>query len=206
MKLPASVFTSAIAVATLLIVLALFPVGCSLLESPTASTNDQNEVSDLWNPQPGDQIVPGHEVPILNQDFWQSSTGQEVNPWRGLVGNLLTPIYEVVGGLGGMVQLGLHSYAIPAGAVNTPTMFSLAYASATGIAVDCGPSPFTFNTPVTLSLSYAGTQYDNDNPPPALQIFYMAPDGTLTPLLSTGNPGLKTVTAQVDHFSRYIVG
>jgi hypothetical protein len=182
--------------------LGLMLSGCSLSDSPTApQTSDAT--AELWNPQPGDQIVPGRDIPVLNSNYWESGNGSQVNP---LFGDLLGIVFRLLGQLGGTVNLGYHSYQVPPGAVNSLTLFSLRYASGNAVAVDCGPSPLSFNTPVTLRLSYRNTQYDNGNPPPPLQIFYMDEDGNLEALPSTVNPGQKTVSAQVTHFSRYVLG
>ena len=190
---------------TLLTLLALLPVGCSLLDAPTSSNDVETSANpELWTPQPGDEIIPGREVPMLNEDYWETYYGQSVNPLR------LPRIVLPIGEDGGTVTLGLHGYTIPAGAVDVPTPFILTYASMNAVAVDCGPSPFSFDAPVTVTLSFAGTQYEdweeNGLDPAALQVIYMASDGTETPLESTVDLEAQTVSAQVDHFSRYILG
>ena len=182
---------------------AVIPIGCSLNESPTASTAEQGEM-DLWSPQPGDEVVPGREVPILNDNYWESEYGTEINPLR------IRPVLELIGEAGGIIRLGLHSYAVPEGAVDGLVLFTIAYASIYGVAVDCGPSPMTFNTSVTATLSFANTQYgdweENGLDPTQLQVIYAAPDGDTIPLPSTVDLEAQTVSAEVDHFSRYILG
>jgi hypothetical protein len=184
---------------SVLFVLVLLLSGCGLESSPTAS---RDEARPLWSPAPGDQLAAGRDVPIVNSTYWQDVTGMEANPWRIPVSTIV-PIDED----GGMVTLGLHNYQIPAGGIHEERFFSLAYASLSGVAVDCGPSPYQFDLPATLSLSYRGTQYDAAGADPSqLQIWYAAPDGQTIPLASHVDLSRKIVSASVDHFSRYILG
>ncbi|RPH95655.1 hypothetical protein EHM69_03745 [candidate division KSB1 bacterium] len=176
--------------------------GCGNFDSPTASQPRVNEANDLWNPEPGDQIIPGHEVPILNPGYWESTTGQAINPAA------IASRAQRVGPQGCTISLGAHRVIIPAGAVDDFMTITIAYGSVTGIAIDCGPSPFRFNVPVTIVLSYAGTQYANNGTnatPPPLSIVYMADPETFEPLPSDVDVTKMTVSAQTDHFSRYII-
>jgi hypothetical protein len=177
----------------------LFFSGCSLFEAPTTATPTSSEYTDLWNPQPGDQVVEGHDVPILNSDYWETVNGPTINP-------AAIRVRVVIGPAGGVIALGLHTLLIPPGALNTNFTFFMTYASNSGVAVDCNPSPFSFLLPVTLTLSYENTQYDGDGEDASqLQIMYMAPDGTLEAWPSTVDESANTVSAQIDHFSRYII-
>jgi hypothetical protein len=90
--------------------------------------------------------------------------------------------------------------------VDRPMVFSLTNASRTAIAIDCGPSPFHFNIPVILTLSYAGTNFTAATNQSALEVIYMAPDGSLQEMPSTVDVRGALVTARLDHFSRYILG
>lgn len=169
-------------------------VGCSRFDAPTASQPTTESEMGLWAPNPGDEIIPGHAVPILNEQ------GASVD------GAMIPPRTMRIGPQGGMIRLGLHSLIVPAGAVNDYVMITLAPASAKAIAVDCSPSPFQFNVPVTLVLSYANTQYADAVSAPPLSIIYMADEDTFEPLPSVVDPVNNTVSAQTDHFSRYIIG
>ena len=204
MRLPKELLrTSAVALLTLGF-LGLILTGCSDYPPPTSSSGISNYESP-WNPQPGDQIN-GHAIPLVNEDYWENQYGNQINPW------LAVPRPIPIGTAGGVITLGLHSLIIPAGAVDEPVNITLTYASSTAIAVDCGPSPFEFHVPVTLILSYSGTQYANTVIDPAdLRIYYMPPnwDGRsddLVEMPSVVDTRALTVTCQTDHFSRYIIG
>ena len=178
--------------------IATYMAGCSEFSAPTASQNATDSQPDLWNPQPGDQIVSGREVPLLEEGYWESLFGPQVNPAQ-------SGASSVIGPEGGVLYLGFHQLIIPPGAVSEDTRFRMNFASNSGVAVDCNPSPFTFNVPVTLVLSFAGTQYENADIF-NLQIFYMPEDGDLVPVPSVTDDEANTVTAELDHFSRYILG
>ena len=182
---------------SLLLLTAFALVGCSELTAPTASTESQ-AYSEMWNPQPGD-MINGHEVPLLEEGYWESHYGPMVNPAG------LPPRTFRVGPQGGDLSFGPHHLIIPQGAINGQIWITLSNGSLTGLAIDCNPSPYQFNAAVTLVTSYAGTQYEGDDDPP-LSIIYMAPDGSLETLPSVVNSSLSTLTAQTNHFSRYIVG
>lgn len=197
-----------------LISLAVFAVGCSMFDAPTAS-NEPEPTTNLWNPQPGDELEPGRPIPIiLDENYWDEP-GINVNPRR--VGMLVaTP---VDGDLGGTVRTGNHWYTVPAGAVDGTILFTIATASASGIAIDCGPSPLSFENglPVRITLSYVGTQYDQDYcerngiealDPSELEIWYDPRDGSSPIRQEVGrvfDAGSKTISVEVDHFSRYIL-
>jgi hypothetical protein len=119
---------------------------------------------------------------------------------------LAIPVSAVIGREGGCLRLGPHSLTIPAGAVDREVTFTISLASTMGVAVDCGPSPFRFNVPVELTLSYAGTQYESSDRQVNLQIFYMANTQACTAMPSHVDVNGKSVSAQLDHFSRYIIG
>lgn len=181
------------------LVLVLLFVGCGTDSVPTSA---QESERPLWTPAPGDELAPGRAVPLVNSNYWEELYGMDVNPFRRVVATAI-PIDED----GGIVTLGYHYYVIPAGAVHELRSFTLGYASYAGVAVDCGPSPCSFDSPVMLVLSYRGTQYDqNGADPSALQIWYAAEDGSNVSLESHVDTANRVVWAEVDHFSRYILG
>ncbi len=185
---------------TIVLGIAFIVGGCGRMEAPTASSESNNSHGDLWNPQLGDEIIPGQEVPLLNPGYWEAQGGFEVNPNQSSA---------VIGPAGGQVRLGKHRLVVPAGAVNSNVTFTMSYASESGIAVDCGPGR-TFQVPVLLTLSFKDTQYDGDDngdcDPSNLCIFFLPQDGS--PVLEPSIVDLtdKSVTAAIDHFSRYILG
>jgi hypothetical protein len=176
----------------------LMLVGCSRFDSPTASQPTTDAQPSMWNPGAGD-LINGYKIPILNPGYWESVYGQRINPAQ------IPPVSAVIGRDGGTLRLGPHTLEVPAGAVDADVTFTLAYASMTGIAVDCGPSPFRFNIPVTLTLSFMGTQYASTTAAAHLAIFYMPTTGGLELEPSVVDIGHNSVIAKVDHFSRYII-
>jgi hypothetical protein len=188
-----------------LLALALLTIiGCGHFDSPTASQPTTNDESSLWTPRAGDQIG-GHDIPLVNPNYWESVFGTEVNP------ALNAQRTAVIGPLGGIISLGLHTLIVPPGAVDEEITFTLKNASPVALALDCGPSPFHFNVPLTLIMSFRGTQYQSvgsivDATVNDLRIYYMTPDGDLEPQRCVVDPLTNTVTAEIDHFSRYILG
>jgi hypothetical protein len=185
------------------VLVAFLAMGCSRFDPPTASQPASEPAIGLWTPNPGDQIIPGHDVPILKDGYWES-LGYAGTSVEG--GSLPPPRTIRVGSEGGTVQLGYHQLIVPPGAVDGFINITMSYASSNAVAVDCSPSPFTFHLPVTLILSFRGTQYEDMSGTPPLQIVYMAADGSVQPLSTTVDPQHDTVTAPTDHFSRYIIG
>ena len=136
-----------------------------------------------------------------------------VSTTTGLVGQLgllkCTPLpyvksSAVVGPLGGTLRVGQYSLAVPAGALSQSVQITAEQLSDTVNSVRFSPSGLQFAKPATLSMPYANCNllgrllpkriaYTSDN----LQI--------LTYLLSLDNLFSKTVTGQVNHFSRYAV-
>lgn len=192
---------SAVKVLLAPLMLMLIVVGCGNFDAPTASQPTASDNPDFWNPAPGDQIN-GHEVPLVREGYWESIYGPQINPWWDAQAS------ATIGRNGGILRMGPHTLVVPRGALSSSVTIRVRVASLTAIAVDCDPSPFQFNCPVQLTLSYAGTQYDGngDGGNPPLNIFYMAADGSLEQLSSTVSRESSTVTAFTDHFSRYIIG
>ncbi len=172
--------------------------GCGRFEAPTAPAESSDANGDLWNPQPGDEIIAGQEVPLLDPGYWDNDSGIRVNPNDNAVNGMIGPE-------GGELMLGNHCLVVPAGAVDRDMVFTMAYASRTGVAVACTPS-CTFNTPVLLTLSYLGTQYEDELDPSNLNIFYLPEHGLPVIEPSTVNLEEMSVTGSIDHFSRYTLG
>lgn len=183
-----------------LIALMLFVAGCSWMDAPTAPQDATESHGGLWNPQPGDEIIPGQEVPLLNPGYWEGENGYFINPSQNSAS-------AVIGSAGGQLRLGRHRLVVPAGAVNNNVTFTMAYASESGVGVDCYPSGRQFQVPVTLTLSFKDTQYDCNNcDPSGLAIFFLPDGGSPQQQPSNINITDKTVSADLTHFSRYIIG
>ena len=187
-----------------LVLVALLATGCSRFDAPTASAPVESDIG-LWAPNPGDQVIPGHDVPILSEDYWESVGGKGSSAVDG-GSSLPPPVTMRIGPQGGVLMLGYHRLIVPRGAVNGFVTISMSFASVNAVAVDCNPSPFIFNVPITLVLSYRDTQYEGEDGTPPLSVVYMAADGSLNPLSSVVDPINLTVSAATDHFSRYIIG
>ncbi|MFZ5432766.1 MAG: hypothetical protein ACOZB3_03230 [Calditrichota bacterium] len=185
----------------MLVLAGMFVIGCSDYTAPTASNATSSEYADMWNPQPG-ETVDGYNIPFYVEGYWESMYGNTVNPFVAV-----PPRTFRVGPDGAVIRFATHSLTIPRGAVDEYVMITLSNASVSAVAIDCNPSPFHFNVPVTLTLSYSGTTYSNDTGAEApLAVIYMAPDGSLEELPSTVDRAAQTVSAPTDHFSRYIIG
>lgn len=119
----------------------------------------------------------------------------------------------IIGPVGGILQVDDHSISIPAGAVSQPAEFSMQVADGYRIEVDLRAiDPETgedvggkgFNRPVQLALSYEDARISSWDAR-KLVIVRVLDDGTRVPLPSTVNTWTKTVTAELDHFSRYML-
>ena len=186
-------------VAIALIILSLIVIaGCSKVDVPTASQPTTEDGMGLWTPRTGDHVFPGDAIPMYRAGYVESQFGMAVNPLN--VPNATLHI----GPEGGVLHLGRHTLTVPAGAVTTDITFRIAWASLTAVAADCTPSGLTFNAPLTLTLCYAGTQYEN-MANPNLAIFYAQDDGSFERYPSVVDPVAKTVSAPLHHFSRYIL-
>ena len=189
---------------SVLVLVALLATGCSRFDAPTASQSVSEPPMGTWTPRPGDQIIPGHDVPILKAGYWESLGVPGTATVDG--GFIPPPRSMIIGPEGGTLQLGYHRLIVPPGAVSDFVTFQIGYASANAVAVDCVPSPLTFQVPVTLILSYSGTQYEDVDGTPPLSVVYMASENSLQPVPSVVDPGSLTVSASTNHFSRYIIG
>lgn len=117
---------------------------------------------------------------------------------------------------GGTISLAGHVLTVPAGAVSRPTRFTMAVVNegyvevelnATvpqprGPGIDVGEKGFA--RPVTLQLNYSWASAEVDAS--RLQIVWVKENGSLETLSSTPDAGTKTVTANLDHFSKYAIG
>jgi hypothetical protein len=122
-------------------------------------------------------------------------------------------ISRVIGILGGSLSLAGHTVTVPSGAVSLPTVFTLTLlpngyievevealqTSLLGRLINVGEQGF--RKPVDLTLTYS--RATNVTDPSRLKLMRVNPDGKHEILPSTVDFGRKTVTAKLDHFSRY---
>lgn len=111
-------------------------------------------------------------------------------------------VSEVIGPDGGTIVVGAHSLTIPAGALAEQYTIQAEQVSGRVNSVRFSPEGLTFAQPATLSLSYA-----NCSPPiVANQVVYTDELLQILELLpSVDDPETRTVTGDIEHFSRYAV-
>lgn len=119
----------------------------------------------------------------------------------------------VIGIFGGKLSLAGHALTVPYGAVTLPTVFTLrllptgyieveleaVLTSLLGRTINVGEEGFRKPVPVTLTYVRATNVTD----PSRLRIMRVKADGNHEILPSTVDTQDKTVTAELDHFSRY---
>lgn len=119
---------------------------------------------------------------------------------------------KLIGPEGGLIELAGHSILVPPGAIDRPAFFSLvalptgyvevellAFTRALLGIIDVGSRGF--DKPVDLTLSYA--RATNVRDPDKLFILRLNLFRPHERMPSTVDKGSRTVTAQLDHFSRY---
>lgn len=136
-----------------------------------------------------------------------------VSTTTGLVGELgllkCTPLpyaksTAVIGPSGGTLRIGQYSLTVPAGALAQPVQITGEQLSDTVNSVRFSPEGLQFAKPATLSMPYANCNLLGRILPK--EIAYTTDNLTiLSYLLSIDNLLSKTVTGQVNHFSRYAV-
>jgi hypothetical protein len=111
---------------------------------------------------------------------------------------------KVIGPMGGVLQVGAHTLAVPPGALSRPVTIR-AVAESDGLNhVEFEPEGLVFNTPATLTMSYANCSA----PPAAVTTRIAYTDSALTVIYhlpSNDNPWSKQVSGQLNHFSEYAV-
>lgn len=171
-----------------LLLLGLTVAGCERSELPGAAFDPQFSAS---------RGAAHKKVPARSLAAGAESTGKMIGP------------------AGGSVELAGHLLVVPAGAVSHPTRFTLrlvengfveidlkaARASGIGAGADVGKQGFS--RPVILHLSYEQAELTTD--PEALFVAWVKPDGSLQPLRSSHDAEERTITAALDHFSRYVL-
>lgn len=165
----------------------------------------------IWSCRPDNTPtgVSATSIPTVSGDL----VSGVVSTTTGLVGNLgllkCTPLPYVkssalIGPAGGSLKIGQYTLSVPAGALSQSMQITGEELSDTVNSVRFSPQGLQFAKPATLTMPYANCSllgrllpkqiaYTTDN----LQI--------LSYLLSLDNLLSKTVTGQVNHFSRYAV-
>jgi hypothetical protein len=113
-------------------------------------------------------------------------------------------VTKVIGPGGGTINVGPHSFAIPAGALDSAVSITAVTPSDAVNRIVFQPSGLVFRQPATLTMSYANCGVLGSLLPTQiayidnlLEILYYLP--------SIDNVQSQTVTAQVQHFSDYAV-
>ncbi|HEX6307572.1 MAG TPA: hypothetical protein VFZ69_05250 [Longimicrobiales bacterium] len=175
--------------------------------TPAATANESGELSD----EDGSLLE--------TQGFYWIREPVPAQP-KSLLGWLVETVEATIAKLldveGGVLALLGHSIVVPAGAVTEPTVFSMTVIQQGYIEVDLTATPKSlltrlfswsrpkevqFAVPVDLSLTYE--RATNVTDPTRLKIMRLLPDGRHEILPSTVDTVKKTVTAKLDHFSRY---
>ena len=165
------------------------------------------------------QLIPMDAADLLAQGYTVIKEPAPTQP-RSLFGWLIKVVEATIalllGSDGGILTLLGHILNVPAGAVSEPTLFSMTAIQNGYIEVELTATPKSllrslffwrkvedvqFNVPVGLSLSYA--RATNVTDPSRLKIMRVNPDGRHEILPSVVDTVNKTVTAELDHFSRY---
>ena len=121
----------------------------------------------------------------------------------------------LIGGSGGVLSLLGNTLTVPAGAVGESTLFSLTRlpgasiqvdllatrSSVFGAAIDVGAEGFLGGKAVQVKLTYAGATNVED--PDRLVVLYLRPDGGVEEVPTTVDEAARTVTVELEHFSRY---
>lgn len=165
------------------------------------------------------QLIPMDAADLLAQGYTLIQEPVPTQP-KSLFGWLIQTVEATIalllGSDGGVLTLLGHILDVPAGAVSEPTLFSMTVIQNGYVEVELTATPKSllnslffwrqaeevqFKVPVELSLSYA--RATNVTDPSRLKIMRVNPDGNHEILPSVVDPVSKTVTAELDHFSRY---
>ncbi len=116
----------------------------------------------------------------------------------------------LIGPLGGTVSVGGHSLVIPPLAVLVPTQFTVTAPASNYLELDIragSQEHYTFQKPVSLTLSYARCTRSDINKAP-LKVFYIdgASNAILEDMGGTDDKAARTVTVGTGHLSGYAIG
>lgn len=120
-----------------------------------------------------------------------------------------TQVTSLVTPLGGTLSTGGTTVTIPAGAVLVPTYITLTVPASNYMEVDIsvpGASTYTFQSPITVAISYARCSRENINKAP-LSVYYIdsATKALLQSMGGTDDKAARTVTFSTPHLSGYAI-
>ena len=104
---------------------------------------------------------------------------------------------------GGCVELNMYSLKIPKKALSNDTKISICGSWPGIVAVDFGPEGLQFNDAVELKISYKSLDLGDIKPKDLTIYFVDYASNTWIDTNSKVDTKKKTVTAWIDHFSRY---
>ena len=185
--------------------LALFVSGCDHAPTePEITTPEQTQTEQVEAPV----VSAGADYHLVRAEAGGGDSSQGLlGGLLRLVGKVLELVVKVIGLDGGLLSLGSHSLLVPAGAVTEPTTFSMELLpsdyvmvdlTATRRGVDVGEKGF--EKPVTITLSYDQL---NVRDPSKLFILRLNENGQHEKLPSVVDTQKRTVSAELDHFSKY---
>lgn len=153
-------------------------------------------------------------VPVAGPSFSQSASDYVLIEGTVPSSLLELEVSEIIGSGGGSLALGGHAIEVPAGAVDEPTLFTMTLLTSgyvevelsavvdglLGGVLDVGAEGFGDET-VALTMTYDWATNVDD--PGDLLILRMRDDGTVEPLPVVLDREARTITARLEHFSRY---
>jgi hypothetical protein len=176
-------------------------------------------IDSTQSPTDRAELIPLDGADLLAQGYTLIKEPVPTQPkslFGWLVKTVEATIALLLGSDGGILTLLGHILDVPAGAVSEPTIFSMTVIQNGYDEVELTATPKSllnslffwrkveevqFNVPVELSLSYA--KATNVTDPSRLKIMRVNPDGRHEILPSVVDTVNMTVTAELDHFSRY---
>lgn len=189
------------------------PLGPDPVEQQSSSTQDSAQAG-----REGAELTPLDASSIESLGYTvitePRQTTSSLLGW--LVKTVETTLARLLGSDGGILAVLGHAIDVPAGAVSEPTLFSMTVIQNGYVEVELTATPKSlltslffwrrveevkFAVPVELSLSYA--RATNVTDPTRLRIMRVMPDGRHEVLPSVVDEDRRTVTAELDHFSRY---
>lgn len=113
-------------------------------------------------------------------------------------------VTQTIGPAGGVMQVGPHTFTVPAGVLDTDVTITAVTPSDTINRIQFQPEGLVFNDYTTLRMSYANCNLLGSLAPK--RIAYVAPDLSILEYLpSLDNIFTQTVRGKVQHFSEYAI-
>ena len=113
-------------------------------------------------------------------------------------------VTEIIGPEGGTIQVGPHTFTVPAGALDTAVAITAVTPSDTVNQIQFQPEGLVFNGYATVRMSYANCNLLGSILPK--RVAYTSSDGAILDYLpSLDNVFTQTVRGKVQHFSEYAI-